>query len=603
MKTIMLVMATIIVLAGSAMLGGSTQQPSAPAPSGAPLPKAEATAVPKTDAAPAPKAAEPAAAKTTQPTATSQDGPKRGQTLRISVLGQPSSYDSHSDTTMKIHTHGAAVFSSLVRTDPMKEDVTVENMIPDLAEKWQISPDNKTYTFSLRKGVKFHDGKPFTSADVKYSLDKYRDSKRSAFAKNVEAIQDIQIVDDFTIKMTLKYEFPEVLIFLSAPYASIYPAHLKDVDPKTTAFLVGTGPFKFKQLVPGKVATFERNPDYFLQGLPYLDTYEVYYMNVSAIADAFTSGQLSLSGSIRELFGTDVPLRENLLKNVQEMKVGSKPVGSTRSIFFGLNREGAWKDLRVRQAMAMVLDYDEALVASRGPLAKQLGYLPSPGIVPYYVREALPKEEVAKIYGIDKPLADRIATAKQLMKEAGYPNGFQAELLSRKGEADHEGNALYAIDMWKKHLNINLKYTPLDAAVLNPRRDKGDFDLIAESTATMTGAVLNEFLGIFLSTDMKNYSKWSNSEYDNLVLQVNRETDNKRKLEFAQKAQRILLQDMPLILIQGTADSSAWRPDLRTGWPNPINGVVQQPLKTAYSSIDRMWFAETPDAARWMKGQ
>ena len=67
--------------------------------------------------------------------------------------------------------HAAAVFNGLVRTDPMKEQVTVENIIPDLAESWKISSDGKTYAFTLRKGVKFHDGTPFTAKDVKYSID------------------------------------------------------------------------------------------------------------------------------------------------------------------------------------------------------------------------------------------------------------------------------------------------------------------------------------------------------------------------------------------------------------------------------------------------
>ncbi|MFH1514881.1 MAG: ABC transporter substrate-binding protein [bacterium] len=148
-------------------------------------------------------------------------GPKRGGTLRIAALAAPPRYDAHSGTSMTIQTHTAAVFSGLVRTDPMKDEVSIENMIPDLAERWEISPDGKIYTFYLRKGVKFHDGHPFTAKDIKYSLDKYRDKARSAFAGNVSAIDNIEIVNDYLLKIYLKYAYPDIILFLSPPYCSI----------------------------------------------------------------------------------------------------------------------------------------------------------------------------------------------------------------------------------------------------------------------------------------------------------------------------------------------------------------------------------------------
>ena len=90
-----------------------------------------------------------------------QGGPVRGGSLNTGLVSDPPSFDSHSDPTARFRSHTGAVFSGLVRTDPMKEEVTLKTIIPDLAASWTVSPDKKVYTFNLRKGVKSHDGHPF----------------------------------------------------------------------------------------------------------------------------------------------------------------------------------------------------------------------------------------------------------------------------------------------------------------------------------------------------------------------------------------------------------------------------------------------------------
>ena len=87
-------------------------------------------------------------------------GPVRGGVLRSSVTGEASTYDPHFALSFRTQAHSAAVFNGLIKPDPLKEEVSLKNMVPDLAESWELSPDGKTYTFHLRRGVKFHDGKP-----------------------------------------------------------------------------------------------------------------------------------------------------------------------------------------------------------------------------------------------------------------------------------------------------------------------------------------------------------------------------------------------------------------------------------------------------------
>ena len=101
-----------------------------------------------------------------------------------------------------------------------------------------------------------------------------------------------------------------------------------------------------------------------------------------------------------------------------------------------------------------------------------------------------------------------------------------------------------------------------------------------------------------MSGQKRNYGKWSKTEYDSLIKKMAEEKDQAKRIALAQKAQTILLNDMPYIIYGGTATGTAWRPDLRTGWP-PVEGIVLQPKRTTYVSIDRIWIEGT--AKRWAK--
>ena len=235
--------------------------------------------------------------------------------------------------SISVFAYATPVFNGLVMVDPSQEEVSVEKIVPSLAERWTVSPDGKTYTFYLRKGVKFHDGKPLTAKDVKYSLEFFADPKMAALAPMVEMMERVEIIDDYTVKVSLSYPNVAFILYLSFPYCVMLPAHLANVNPKSTDFLIGTGPFKFKSRIPGKVWTYERNPDYFLKGLPYLDGVEVYPMLRETAVDAFCAGRLSMSGSIR--YGIDQQssldkIRKRLPGAIIKAEVGRR---DPRSVF------------------------------------------------------------------------------------------------------------------------------------------------------------------------------------------------------------------------------------------------------------------------------
>jgi ABC-type oligopeptide transport system substrate-binding subunit len=184
------------------------------------------------------------------------------------------------------------------------------------------------------------------------------------------------------------------------------------------------------------------------------------------------------------------------------------------------------------------------------------------------------------------------------LKEAGVPDGFSAELIVRSEEPTELKPAIFAADLWKRYLNVNVTVKPLDRAQFFERRDQGIFDLAFEAATTSTGVSPSDFLSLFLTKSIRNYGKWSNSEYDQLTNLVQSEPDQKKRIAAAQKAQRILYEDLPYICFHASTYATAWRPDLRTGWPAK-KGLVIQPTYTNFPSIDRIWIEGT--AERWSK--
>jgi len=193
------------------------------------------------------------------------------------------------------------IFNNLVRYNPKSNDPSVNNVVGDLAKKWDISADGKVYTFTLEQGVKWHDGQAFDAEDVVYSLTKIKDIKRSNLVANFPTVTTIEKTDAYTVKVTLSAPTPNFLTSLADGYAAIEPEHLSTVSASTTKFLVGTGPFMFNNYTSGVSFEFKKNPNYFRKDtsgnpLPYLDGMQYFIMaDINSWASAFISEQTDMT--------------------------------------------------------------------------------------------------------------------------------------------------------------------------------------------------------------------------------------------------------------------------------------------------------------------
>src|SRR5262245_7390077 len=218
------------------------------------------------------------------PVALAQEKPRSGGTLRVALAGDPASLDMHQEQTFMVTIPLSPVYNTLVMFDPHG----YPKVIGDLAQSWTVAEDSMTYTFTLHKGIKFHDGSELTSADVKASWDKILSPPAGVVSprkSQYEFIKSIEAPDPYTVVFHLHYPAASFLQGIAHPANFIYAKKYLDQDAnyyKQKA--MGTGPFKLKEYVHGASIELVRNPNYwkqrfhYMEGVKYLLFMEAEYM-------------------------------------------------------------------------------------------------------------------------------------------------------------------------------------------------------------------------------------------------------------------------------------------------------------------------------------
>ncbi|MGY5776301.1 ABC transporter substrate-binding protein [Rhizobium sp. LEGMi135b] len=419
---------------------------------------------------------------------------------------------------------------------------------PQLATEWSVAPDGLTYTFKLRPNVKWHDGKPFTSADVAYSIELLKQVHprgRGSFA-NVIAIDT---PDPLTAIFRLSKPAPYLLKALYAAESPIVPKHIYEgveiadvpTNPNGSA-PIGTGPFIFRQWVRGSHIILERNPDYWDAGKPYLDQIVVRFVpDGAARAAGFETGELDLGGD------NPIPLadleRIKALPNIGIDSRGYETKGDQTQLILNLDNEYL-KDVRVRRAIAHAIDLGVIL----NTVWYGYGHVsPTPisTFLPQYLDTSI------------KPYAFDLKAAEQLLDEAGYKRNGSGNRFSLRltHNSYNEGFKRVA-----EYLKQNLARIGIDARI-----DSYDFSTYIQKVYTERAFDLTaEYLGnqfdptlgvqrIYWSKNFKlglpfsNASHYQNPEVDRLLETASVEVDEaKRKQEF-NDFQKIIADELPVI--------------------------------------------------------
>lgn len=314
--------------------------------------------------------------------------------------------------------------------------------IPDLAESWSASADQKIWTFKLRHGVKFHDGREFNSGDAKATIARVMDKATGSTARvNFDIVDSIETPDKYTVVFKLKIPYSGFADILGDRQVRIVP---KDKLDSIATKPDGTGPFELAEFMPGDRIVLKKNPNYYVSGIPKLDSIVFRIMpETAARVAALETGAIDLVWDLP-------PEIIDQLRKYPKIKIDSVPTSSWDGLIMNASQK-PFDDVRVRKAISLVID-KPALVQ-----LALFGYgSPTHTMIP----------PSSAYFNKDIPFKTDVAQAKKLLAEAGFPNGFETPLYVPSGRATRERIGVGAAEMLKAiNVKVDLQRVPWDKFV------------------------------------------------------------------------------------------------------------------------------------------
>lgn len=508
----------------------------------------------------------------TRPAAAGQTGqnPRAGGTLTMWIAADPPNFDVHQNSTYVTQHVTAPCYNSLVQHDPLNPN----RIIPDLAEGWEVSPDGKRYTFHLVPEVTFHDGRLCTSADVKVSLDRLRQPPAGVISMRqevFEAVDDILTPDPLTVIIALKQGTASLLENLAGGHMAIYPAHILEKEGDMKKVIVGTGPFRLKKYTRGVSVELERNPNYFVKERPYLDGITILIMpDPNAAYAALRTGRLLM---LRLL---DMNLGKRVAQELGDRIITQRTTGYRfRALHLNTSRK-PWDDLRVRQAVDLAIDRPACIRV----VADGEGVIG--GCMPPTSGWALAPGELRSIPGYGADIAANRARARQLLAEAGFPDGFKTTMLTLRGSSSERLAAHLKDQLAQIGIGAGLDVQETAAAygILNRRA----FDTVPWETAFAVADPDSVFSEFFICKAARNYSMLCLPEVEELFRQQSQVLDPQERKKLVREMDRRVLHSHGSLLLH-------WGNYLTAQWPQ-VRNWVQHPSLYNNQRMQDVWLAK-----------
>lgn len=438
--------------------------------------------------------------------------------------------------------HAYQIFSGLVRYPT--GDCTSQDFQPDLATSWEVSPDNLTWTFHLRKGVQWHRGYgELTSEDVVYSLNRTAKSKVSTYSYNYENFEDIKAIDRYTVQIATSKPEP-FLLNKVANYLGAFIVCKKAVE-KAGAFdqlmapskevLIGTGPYMFSEYRPKDGVVLVRNDNYYTG-----EKYTIEKIVAKFIPDESAREAALLKGDIAVTLGLYDGKWLNYMRSNGLVVEPLMPI-DLKALYFDI-REKPFSDRRVREAFAYATDQD-SLVNMQGKAISRRCTSPVPSGTYGFVDAGWGK------YKRD------VEKAKKLLAEAGYPDGFTVKIWMSSGFWFYDKMVMFQGQL--RDVGIDLEMTKVDDPIYQAKVFAGLNSLVIKGGKYPlptywlrqfyhTNSILGKPKG------SNNFMYYSNPEVDRFIEVAEVTFDEKERLDALAKAQRIIVEDLPAIPVVET---------------------------------------------------
>ncbi|MBM3644426.1 MAG: ABC transporter substrate-binding protein [Alphaproteobacteria bacterium] len=483
---------------------------------------------------------------------------KQGGVLKVTHRDNPPSASIHEEATISTVFAFMPAFNNLVIFDPKEKRNSPDKIVGDLAKSWSYDATETKLTFKLHEGVKWHDGKPFTSADVKCTWDALAGrapADSDLIRKNPRKVWYINLKEVTTsgpheVTFVLGRPQPSFLGMLASGYTPVYACHVSGRDMRSKP--IGTGPFKVVEFKRNESIKLVRNPDYFKKGKPHLDGLDFKIVsNRSTRVLGFVAGEFDLT------FDSDITFP--LLKDVKSQKPDAVCEARPTNVHSNLivNRDSPpFDNPKLREALVLALDRKTfSDILSQGNEIPGATLLPPPAGV-----WGMPRTEMEKLPGYGPDLEKNRAEARKIMVGLGYGPSKPLKIkIATRNIAIYRDPAVILIDQLKA-IHIEAELEPIDTTVWHTKVQQKAYQV----GLNLTGAGVDDpdvvFYENFHSTSDRNYTAYKNPEVDKLIDAQSSERNVEKRKALVRELETILVRDAARPPINHNVANTCWQP-------------------------------------------
>jgi peptide/nickel transport system substrate-binding protein len=480
--------------------------------------------------------------------------PKHGGILHVYHRETPPSLSIHEEATFSVNIPAMGLFNNLVLYDQHKPQNSMNTIVPELATSWTWDTSNTALTFKLREGVTWHDGKPFTSKDVKCTLDLLQGKGQDKFRKNPRKdlysnVTEVTTNGDYEVTLHVKRPQPSLLAMLASGYTPMYACHVTAAQMRTHP--IGTGPFKFVEFKQNESIKLVRNENYWKKGLPYLDGIEYTIIGNRATAVlAFVAGRVDMT------FPTEMTaaLIQDLKKQDATAICEIKPINVSTNLIVNLESP-PFNNIELRRAMALAIDrkaFIDIIFQGQGDVGGTL--LPPPeGIW------GMPPEILKTIPGYSDVNKDR-EQARAIMTKLSYgPNNPLKIKVSTRNLATYRDPAVVLIDQLKT-IYIDAELDPVESSQWFAKVARNDYSVGLNLTGNGIDDPDQAFYENYGCGSERNYTHYCNKELEALFDKQSVETDVEKRKKMVWEIDKKLQEDVARPILMHARSGTCWKP-------------------------------------------
>ena len=483
-------------------------------------------------------------------------GEKQGGILRVFHRDSPGNMSIHELGTISTIMPMMGVFNNLVLYDQHVPQNSLSSIVPDLATAWKWNEDGTKLTFTLRQGVTWHDGKPFTAADVKCTWDLLTGQSKDAFKINSRKgwytnLSEVTVNGAQEAVFHLKRPQPALLALLASGFAPVYPCHVSQRDMRIAP--VGTGPFKFVAFNVNQNIKVTRNPHYWKPGKPLLDGIEYTIIpNRSTAILAFVAGRFDMTFP----FEVSVPLLKDVKTQMPDANCEITPTNTAPNVL--MNPVPPFDDLDMRRAVAMSFDrraFIDILTEGAGDIGTAM--LPGPE-----GQWAMPEEMRRDLPGYDPDIGKSREKARAIMKAHGYgPENRLKVKLSTRNLAVYRDPAVILISQLKE-IYIDGELDPVETALWVPKLIRRDYQMALSIVGNGVDDADQGFPENYVCGS-RTYMDYCNPEIDRLIAAQSAEADQEKRKKIIWEIDQRLQRDAVRPIVFYYRSGTCLRPEVK----------------------------------------